>query len=132
MKQSRFKLYFIAFTVFTIIVLGCSIPRKAEIEHKSSLYKASCKHTQTFASIILWDDSVIHYNAGAFLWNLSYNGKYEINGDTIYVTWAKEDKTSLGKRFENGLLITETGIQELGDSSIHRHSFRFKWAKQHL
>ena len=121
--------YCFVITLMLTAVAGCATVKKDPSDTKTVLYRGSCKHTQTFCSVVLYSDSTIYFNAGAFLANVDFLGTYELKGDTAYVSWKEKDQEQLGDRLGSGLLIMEDGLKELGEGN-HRHFFRYNWEKK--
>jgi hypothetical protein len=82
-----------------------------------------CEHTVTALSIKLRQDRTFEYNAGAFLSREIYYGEYSLTGDTLKLNF--NDNTPDNSK--DKLLLKDSSVIEIGDTTKHRHHFRITY-----
>ena len=98
-------------------------PVKWLIERSKSpvLFSGFCEHTVTEVYFVFREQNEFEYNAGAFLQSEMYYGTYEMNNDTIRLNFNNSPPDNVNPT----LVLNEQGFIEIGDTTRHRHSFKF-------
>ncbi|MDP2234855.1 MAG: hypothetical protein Q8J88_00350 [Bacteroidales bacterium] len=79
-----------------------------------------CEHTVTTVGLSLRQDKSFEYNAGAFLSKEIYYGNYNLSRDTLILNFKNKQPVNITKK----LVFINNGLQEIGDTSTHRHFFK--------
>lgn len=120
-KTKKKELYFPLTIALIAIMIVVFRPIEFIIEELKSpvVLHGYCEHTVTEVSIRLRQDGTFEYNAGTFLSNKVYNGKYSLISDTI-----KLEFNNAPDYINDRLLLTDFSLIEIGDTASHRHDFK--------
>lgn len=121
--QTKRKTFLISFFIGLIAIITVVF---APVEHVIEKLKSPivlfgyCEHTVTVVSLTLRQDRSFEYNGGAFMKREMYYGNYQINDDTLVLSFAEKHPETIKEK----LVFSEKGLLEIGDTIKHRHLFR--------
>ncbi len=121
--KNRNKKLFIPFVIGSIaILIVVFAPFEKLVEKLKSpiVLSGYCEHTVTTVGLSLRQDKSFEYNAGAFLSKEIYYGNYNLSRDTLTLDFKNKNPENI----HNRLVFINNGLQEIGDTSTHRHFFK--------
>jgi len=122
---SNTKLLFVfCFGFIFLSTISCRLLFPSLVDKFKSpvLFYGYCEHTMTSVTLVLRQDKTFEYDVGAFLKTEVLYGNYQIINDTVTLNFSNKKQYSVADK----LVFTDISLKEIGDSSIHRHNFKFR------
>ena len=126
--KTRNKNLFIPFIIGIISILIVIFEPFENLKEKFKspvVLSGYCEHTVTTVGLSLRQDKSFEYNAGAFLSKEIYSGNYNLSIDTLTLNFNNKQP----KNINNKLVFINNGLQEIGDTTTHRHFFKITFNK---